>query len=94
MRITFDNIGCTVSNELKYQKVDELTISNGKDLVAYSENGKKAVVVYDNMEIDRIYYIIGLTKENNLWQSIYFEKLENLDGIDAMSCANDFLERK
>ena len=63
-----------------------------RDLTAFDETGKRAVVVFDTGKTPHDYIVIGFWRVDTFWTVAVFKHSDNpYDGIDAMNDANTFL---
>lgn len=63
-----------------------------EDITCFNETGTKCVVVFDNVQVDKIFIIvcIKITPDKECELDM-FEARTNYDGVDAMHLANNYL---
>lgn len=62
------------------------------DLVAYSENGERAALMFDNAQtIEKIYMAISLQKKDKKWNIFSIENYN--DVVDMMDSVHSFLNK-
>ncbi|MCD6436386.1 MAG: hypothetical protein J7L15_08400 [Clostridiales bacterium] len=64
-----------------------------KDLTAFDDTGKRAVVIFDSGQSPYQYIVLGMKRVDTFWDVVGFKQpLSYYDGVDAMCDANSFLQ--
>ena len=57
----------------KFFRKNNISMDNlNKDLIAYNEDGSRAIAIYDNGNIEKSFYILYLKKQKHEWVNDMF----------------------